>query len=845
MSYCVLHEKLGQGTLVLTANVRLADKLINSYLSDTIAIKPQIQAFSHTLSQAYAKRSLTDVLPICLDAFQTELIWQQIIAQSDDDLGLINPLETAKTVARAYRHLKAWGLNLSDIDPASLESSRFLDWATQFEKRLSCLDAIITEQIPAFLQEQVPAQQVMLAGFDDLAPAQKSLIDAWEKQGVKVSFFEPEKTAEQLSVACDTPEQELVFAALKAKALMAQKQRVTVIVPDLNSRRDEIIETFMACLEPQNALQHDRIPKAFRITGGQALSAEPIVTDFLLLLQARERKTWLDLICSPYLPDAGENRIARESIKTALEKKALNHFAPFVNQLKALDADKRLQACFEALALVNLACTSLGAFKTIVLEILEKTGFPGNLSLGSCEYQALKKVYEALDHFTLQHFIVAEHANISFNAVLSLFEQYLKDVLFQPESEASSPITVCGMLEAVGEMADVMIITGLNQHQFPPRAKPNPYLPIELQRAHQMPHADGLRQLQFASTLLDNLCCGPKQVIATYAKANQEITLAPAALIADWPVTDFETKPVSLAYTIFNSKTHSEEIADWSAAQLPQERVLELKGGVSLFRRMAACPFQAFAAHRLNLQAQDEPLLPLDLMTRGVIMHDVLDKLYANIQESDQLSTLAAHIEPVIESVLRSYNERHPGLIPKYLKPLEAERLNTLIKEWLLCEKERPAFEVCAHEKSVFGRIGGIPIHGRIDRVDKVGNQQVLIDYKSGKADKNAWLSERLPEPQLPIYAILTGATAIAFAKVASNAVSMTGIAQAGIDQNIVPANESGMYDSWEQLVAFWQQQLKGLSAEFLGGDARVAPLKGDVTCQTCDFKTLCRREWL
>ena len=55
-------------------------------------------------------------------------------------------------------------------------------------------------------------------------------------------------------------------------------------------------------------------------------------------------------------------------------------------------------------------------------------------------------------------------------------------------------------------------------------------------------------------------------------------------------------------------------------------------------------------------------------------------------------------------------------------------------------------------------RVGPLRLSVRMDRVDEVEGGEVLIDYKTGDASPNDWLTERPDAPQLPLYAILSEA---------------------------------------------------------------------------------------
>ena len=73
----------------------------------------------------------------------------------------------------------------------------------------------------------------------------------------------------------------------------------------------------------------------------------------------------------------------------------------------------------------------------------------------------------------------------------------------------------------------------------------------------------------------------------------------------------------------------------------------------------------------------------------------------------------------------------------------------------LALERTRPPFAVVETERELHGQIGGLDLRLRVDRVDRVGDQLVVIDYKSGAIRKAPWRGARMEAPQLPLYAVL------------------------------------------------------------------------------------------
>jgi hypothetical protein len=149
------------------------------------------------------------------------------------------------------------------------------------------------------------------------------------------------------------------------------------------------------------------------------------------------------------------------------------------------------------------------------------------------------------------------------------------------------------------------------------------------------------------------------------------------------------------------------------------------------------------------------------------------------------------------------------------------------MEEFLRTELERPGFSVEAREEDRVERLGGLTLRLRPDRVDRLANgERLIIDYKTGGEFRAAnWLGARLREPQLPLYAVLLGADAVAIVELKGAGVSWHGVAAGG-------AGPTGVKDvaqfgadphaDWPGLLRAWRLAIERIAAEFMQGDFRL-----------------------
>ena len=76
--------------------------------------------------------------------------------------------------------------------------------------------------------------------------------------------------------------------------------------------------------------------------------------------------------------------------------------------------------------------------------------------------------------------------------------------------------------------------------------------------------------------------------------------------------------------------------------------------------------------------------------------------------------------------------ERYFKKAPNLYKDSEVQRISNLIKTWIAFEVSRQPFHVISLEKPFRLELAGIEFSLRADRIDKVGEDLILIDLKTG-----------------------------------------------------------------------------------------------------------------
>jgi exodeoxyribonuclease-5 len=412
--------------------------------------------------------------------------------------------------------------------------------------------------------------------------------------------------------------------------------------------------------------------------------------------------------------------------------------------------------------------------------------------------------------------------------------------LFQPQTEGRPRVEVLGVLEAAGETFDALWVAGMTDEVWPPPARPNPLLPVALQRRCGSPNASPEVQLVFAAAIHRRYAQAAGDVVFSYPAADGERALRPSPLLA-FPVHGRQPGgAVPLTERLRAEATNQlERIEDDRAP--PVADATRLTGGTWLLRAQAICPAWAFYQYRLGAEPVEVPADGLDARERGTLLHGVLEAFWTgrDSQTVREWSPEARRdeVETAVVAALAAYDAANPAApLPPRLRALEAARLAALVAAWVDLELERPVdFEVVACEEKHELSIEGIAARVTVDRIDALADgRRIVLDYKTGATvDARSWAADRIVEPQLPIYATWTVApaplAAIAFAQIRSDKLRFVGIAES---PDLLPKVEAladarkrfdaERFPDWAALLEHWRLAISAIAAEIKSGDARV-----------------------
>jgi probable DNA repair protein len=442
---------------------------------------------------------------------------------------------------------------------------------------------------------------------------------------------------------------------------------------------------------------------------------------------------------------------------------------------------------------------------------------------------------------------------MDFRRALLLLRSSCSGKMSQPAT-ADSNVQVLGPLEAAGLGFDQLWLCGMQADRWPAPARPNPFIPQLLQQRLQMPHASAQREWTFATALMDQFTRSTGVLHASYCRLLDDVPELPSALLHGFaPAQANAIAVIDPAWARQRSGRLLESLDDQVAPPLEQAELSAVSGGSALLEDQSQCPFRAFARRRLQVEALADPSLALSAADRGSLLHEALNALWARLVDHRSLLALsdADEADAVGEAaqcaIMALPAPRRNLLGPGYWR-LEAQRLASLLREWLALERQRGEFLVMQREQDISLRLGGLQLSLRVDRVDQLPDgSRVIIDYKSGVCRVQDWLGKRPAQPQLLLYSIAEpgAAAALTFAQVRPRDSGFVGLgrieAAPGVVTDIGKAARGHIDGAdWEALNEYWRANLERLAAEFVDGLAGVDPL-ARTSCTWCGLQPLCR----
>ena len=796
-----------------------------------------------------------------LSATEEWLAWRAASVAASASAGMLMPASLADALRRSAARVRDGALQWPG-SPTS-ESALLRQASASMARVCRERGAVLGDDWPLLLRDApVSPVPLLLAGFEELGPALKARLAElgahFDDSASAATAAAPAAVPADELVAASDRDDELRRAAQWSRRLLERDAgaRLLVIVPQLAQCRAMAIQAFEHALNGSELLSGLEAQRRFAVEGGVPLTEYPLVAAALALLalgsEGLEFAELATLLRGSFL------RCGTPAARAALELRLRDRNVLHADVRQLLDVvrtaaadwsgglESALGAMLPALTRAAAAPARAGDWARHFAAQLALWGWPGTQALDSAEQQQRER-FETL----LGEFATLDRTTGLTSAAAAV--QLLRAMAARTRFEAATDDTAVTISAESGDPLvhyDGIWVTGLDAERWPAPAQPDPFIPLAVQRAAQLPGASPEGQLMVAKQRLAAWRARAGMLVLSQACNDGDVQLQPSRLLP-WPDSQPEHAEAPLPIALEDPLLAALR-AGAVLEPRPEERALvwpaerNLPGGTRALDLQAACPFRALAELRLEAAPLPEPRPGLDPRERGQVLHQALEHVWRELKGSAALrrcdaAALQALARQATTRALSALLAKRSTPLPASLQANESARTASLIVLLLEQEKARADFSIDALEASSVHGLAGAQIKVRMDRVDRLDDgRYTVIDYKSGTPLKFDAVDERPQYVQLLAYAALMPAP---LAGVAGVHLRPDGIAWRGAaeDVTVFPllAVRRGPPLPWVEVLPFARRVVAGLVSGFVSGDAAVAPRAG--ACEHCHLPGLCR----
>ncbi|HNV89159.1 MAG TPA: PD-(D/E)XK nuclease family protein [Methylotenera sp.] len=870
-------------TLILCPSARLARSIQNDITRRQLQAGQQqwqsapvltlSQWLDNVIEEALLSGEIAE-LHALLSPFNEQLLWEEVITQSlqKNDFGdLFDVTGLASAAIEANRYMVAWKLHVPREHQAE-ESRQFMQWRRAFQQRCSQLNALesvryMDWQLDCLARNAglLPAR-IEFAGFDQTAPQEQRLREILMKHGVQVTEYvtthaEPAQT-QHVNLENQEAECRAAVAWVKQRLDENPNAKLAIITPLLNETRNQLADLlddvfYPASVRPGLA----ESARCYNFSLGTPLAQQPIIQAALNMLRLvssyqLQQTNVSGMLLSPFWSASQQETDARALLDAKIREHLPAQFT-WANLIafarnqheKGLGIPRLLADIQAANSLIPNRKSAASQWVQTLSVLLDALNWPGERAITSLEHQAVNAWQKALQQLGKLDVL---GKSFSLSEAVRVMQQICTEQVFQAETLDEPAIQILGMMEALSAPVDAMWVMGMNDHIWPPAARPNPLLPAFIQRAAMLPNADNSVQAAFAATVQQRLLHSAGHIIFSSSQTENNSQLRASPLMKD--IAPLETMPLAETLAEKLSRLGNQDLVHVEDHLAPAVQAGEhVSGGTGLFRAQAICPAWAFYQYRLGAKALKTPSNGLDAMARGILVHAVLAAFWQKRHFADlrdmRADDLSQALIQAIQQALQDFSAEQ-NIVSSGLLELEQERLYKLIDAWLLFEKERgTAFNIVACEAEKKVMICGIEVTLKIDRIHQLEHGGIeFIDYKTGqKPDINSWGEARIIEPQLPIYAAFYSEDAshvigvqFGMVKIAEHAFS--GVSETDFEAEIEKRRPKFIqnFTHWQELLTHWKVSIEAMAQEIKSGEASIK-FKDEKDLMYCEVVPLLR----
>ena len=831
-----------QKPIYLCRNSKEAFKLSKHFDS-----KEKVLALHDFINSLFKKHANIYMPYRILNGIEEKLLWESSIKQYKKSFFDLSNIENlSETAIQANRLIDQFniGENTLKSEERSEEHTFFNAWRLIFKKYCSDKNVITFNNLLKITEEHIKNGDISIehplhfVNFEFIAPIEESFIEACKTQ-VDIEFFKASQTTPYIeSRVFLNEEHECMQIVEWCKTQIENNKKILIVTPQLDQIIDRLTSMLDKTFHPETftpSLSQEK--RIYQFSLNTPLFHLSMVYLNFKLIEVAARGTskinelknilshsgWSESkeLCRRYrlINYLERKRRGNISIKDLIEMSELiedlNDEIPYLkthlNQIYASHHEWRIKRnpsgwikAFD-MYLKNIQSSLLNpkdAFEESIYEVWNKTS----------------ETIASLDNLM---------GEISIQEMLDVLQYYLKKTTHQHQHQGNFKIDILGFHESVYEKYDATWIMNLNEHHWPIPHQYNPFIPIKIQHdrhisTHEKRHLN-------ASKILDKFIHTSPFVTLSYAKKMGEEEIFPSPTLYSFVSsklledTNFKYKKNKLNHDVI------EYIEDNTSNKIEVQKTV--KSGIKLLEAQSICPAWAFYEFRLGAkQIEDEDEENLTTRLRGNLFHKTLEEFWTEYKSSSLVSALnekelSKKIQEITHKNISVEKKNYPRILSEFFN-IEEMRLISYLEKWIRHELKRGDFEVKETEKNIPIHLGCLNFNIKIDRIDEVNQNNIVIDYKSGTTKTlNEWFLNAYGELQMPFYALFASnkpIDAIAIGVINAAKPQWIGI---GRDKDLLQGikdSTATQYQSWDDLIGFWKCRIDDAIKSYESGNAAV-----------------------
>ncbi|MBT4885526.1 MAG: hypothetical protein HON55_05190 [Legionellales bacterium] len=442
------------------------------------------------------------------------------------------------------------------------------------------------------------------------------------------------------------------------------------------------------------------------------------------------------------------------------------------------------------------------------------------------------------DYASYQEPVTIETALVTFTALINNY-RILKD-------NHNAKIQVLDINETLNRDFTHIWYAYLDDKNFPCKNQYSSAIPPNICDQYKIAYGMNREAIQTTTRLIEQITSNTINIVLNYNSQDCGLSINPSSFIIDYLQKNNKLKLHTVRYDYYPNTNKNTQLQTRPKCNNLPLIANENKIGTYHLKEHQVCHFKAFAKYRLKAFEFESPILGISNKDRGIIIHNVLQKIYHKYSSSSELKLLINNTEylkkNIKDQLTKFLYQKQFSANKSYIKT-ESTNLFNIILEYIKIELERPNFTVDALEQKLSITIDNIEINGIIDRIDKIDEHYILIDYKTGKANHNSWFGDTISDPQLPIYALSykNKTAAVTFAKLNNIKVCYAGIARPEHQFLDTVVKYKDYFENWNELETYWLDNITTIVKSYQTGSTALTVQNPTTTCINCSYQRLCR----